>query len=264
MRPSFSNPSRAVGPICRARLSRRGGTARHSGPYQDNIPVLVARDRKGATFDALLPQADSASITAALTGVVTPQIISSGMAASRWPPSCAGPRSPFTPCPRGESRPPGCRTCISKTSTLITATSSNGSTASTASPPRTCPITSFAARSRSLGRQTRTAKPDQRRYRKRPIPTDTAIRAKILTSILLGSAWRSLRWSHSKKWHAPGTLAVRGGNGRRKARTRKTTSRPFWWHASHSISRSSRIMGGRETAPTRFALSCFDKLHRLL
>jgi transposase-like protein len=50
---------------------KRGGTARHPGPYQDNIPVLVARDRKGATVDAVLPQADSASIAAALTGVVT-------------------------------------------------------------------------------------------------------------------------------------------------------------------------------------------------
>ena len=27
---------------------KRGGKARHPGPYQDNIPVLVARDRKGA------------------------------------------------------------------------------------------------------------------------------------------------------------------------------------------------------------------------
>src|ERR1700728_2666415 len=50
---------------------RRGGTARHPGPYQDNIPVLVARDRKGATFDAVLPQDDNASIAAVLTGVVT-------------------------------------------------------------------------------------------------------------------------------------------------------------------------------------------------
>ena len=50
---------------------RRGGTARHPGPYQDNIPVLVARDRKGATFDAVLPQDDNASIAAALRGVVT-------------------------------------------------------------------------------------------------------------------------------------------------------------------------------------------------
>jgi hypothetical protein len=33
---------------------RRGGTTRHPGPYQDNIPALVARDRRGATFDAVL------------------------------------------------------------------------------------------------------------------------------------------------------------------------------------------------------------------
>ena len=51
---------------------QRGGTARHSGLYQDNIPVLVARDRKGATFDAVLPQVDGASVGAALAGVVTP------------------------------------------------------------------------------------------------------------------------------------------------------------------------------------------------
>src|SRR5208283_2404093 len=50
---------------------KRGGSARHPRLYQDNIPVLVARDRKGATFDAVLPQADSASIGAALAGVVT-------------------------------------------------------------------------------------------------------------------------------------------------------------------------------------------------
>ena len=71
MRPSSSNPSRAAGPTCRARRvseAERPGT----GPYQDNIPVLVARDRKGATFDAVLPQDDNASIAAVLTGVVTP------------------------------------------------------------------------------------------------------------------------------------------------------------------------------------------------
>jgi hypothetical protein len=54
------------------RLSKRGGTARHAGLYQDNIPVVVARDRKGATFDAVLPQVDGASVEAALAGVVTP------------------------------------------------------------------------------------------------------------------------------------------------------------------------------------------------
>jgi hypothetical protein len=66
------NPSRAGGPICRARLSKRGGPARHPGLHSDTIPVLVARDRRGATFDAVLPQDDSASVEAALAGVVTP------------------------------------------------------------------------------------------------------------------------------------------------------------------------------------------------
>jgi hypothetical protein len=50
---------------------KRGGPARHPGLLSDNIPVLVARDRRGATFDAVLPQDDSASIEAALAGVVT-------------------------------------------------------------------------------------------------------------------------------------------------------------------------------------------------
>ena len=36
------------------------------------IPVLVACDRMGATFDAVLPQVDGASLEAALAGVVTP------------------------------------------------------------------------------------------------------------------------------------------------------------------------------------------------
>jgi hypothetical protein len=55
-----------------AQGAQAGGTARHAGLHQDNVPVLVARDRKGATFDAVLPQAESASVEAALAGVVTP------------------------------------------------------------------------------------------------------------------------------------------------------------------------------------------------
>jgi transposase-like protein len=51
---------------------KRGGKAKHPGLYFENIPVLVARDRYGATIDAVLPNDDSASIKAALDGVVTP------------------------------------------------------------------------------------------------------------------------------------------------------------------------------------------------
>jgi transposase-like protein len=56
----------------RRKARKRGGTARHAGLYQDNIPILVARDRNGATFDAILPQVDGASVRLALAGVVTP------------------------------------------------------------------------------------------------------------------------------------------------------------------------------------------------
>ena len=48
---------------------RRGGTARHPGLHQDNIPILVARDRNGATFDAILAQVDGASVSLALAGI---------------------------------------------------------------------------------------------------------------------------------------------------------------------------------------------------
>ena len=121
---------------------RRGGTARHPGLHQDNIPILVARDRNGATFDAILAQVDGASVSLALAGIVTPGIISSAMAARRSPLSPVEPGLPSTPRRRRESRPPRRRTCTSTPSTPITAVSSNGSTASTASPPRTCPIIS--------------------------------------------------------------------------------------------------------------------------
>ena len=51
---------------------KRGGKAKHPGLFFENIPILVARDRDGATIDAVLPQVDGASIAAALDGVVTP------------------------------------------------------------------------------------------------------------------------------------------------------------------------------------------------
>ena len=55
-----------------AKGAEAGRNGQTSGPSPDNIPVLVARDRKGATFDAVLPQVDSASVGTALAGVVTP------------------------------------------------------------------------------------------------------------------------------------------------------------------------------------------------
>ncbi len=121
---------------------KRGGTARHPGPYQDNIPVLVARDRKGATFDAVLPHDDSASITAALSGVVTPQNHLVGDGGKPLAAFARRAKIPFHAVPSPGKPTLEAHTCTSITSTLTTAASSNGSTASTASPQRTCKATS--------------------------------------------------------------------------------------------------------------------------
>lgn len=49
----------------------RGGKAAKRGLSAEQIPVLVARDRSGATTDAVLPKLSRAAVTAALGGVVT-------------------------------------------------------------------------------------------------------------------------------------------------------------------------------------------------
>jgi transposase-like protein len=51
---------------------KRGGTSAKRGLSAEQIPVIVARDRHGATTDAVLPRLNRTSIAAALEGVVTP------------------------------------------------------------------------------------------------------------------------------------------------------------------------------------------------
>jgi len=51
---------------------KRGGTSKR-GLSAEQIPVIVARDRQGATTDAVLPKLDRTSITTALGGAVTPE-----------------------------------------------------------------------------------------------------------------------------------------------------------------------------------------------
>ena len=50
---------------------KRGGKATKRGLSAEQIPVIVARDRTGATIDAVLPRLDTASIAAALGPVIT-------------------------------------------------------------------------------------------------------------------------------------------------------------------------------------------------
>ena len=51
---------------------KRGGKSAKRGLSAEQIPVIVARDRHGATTDAVLPKLNRASIAAALDGIVTP------------------------------------------------------------------------------------------------------------------------------------------------------------------------------------------------
>ena len=51
---------------------KRGGKSTKRGLSAEQIPVIVARDRQGATTDAVLPKLNRVSIAAALDGVVTP------------------------------------------------------------------------------------------------------------------------------------------------------------------------------------------------
>lgn len=50
---------------------KRGGKASKRGLSAEQIPVMVARDRTGATIDAVLPRLDAVSITAALGSVIS-------------------------------------------------------------------------------------------------------------------------------------------------------------------------------------------------
>src|SRR6201994_2669839 len=120
---------------------KRGGKSAKRGISAEQVPVLVARDRHGATTDAVLPKLNRVSITAALDGIVT--------SANEF--CCdGGPRS--LPSPVGlESQPTSCQ-CLasptrkrpistSTTSMPTTAASRNGCAPSMASRRRTGPIT---------------------------------------------------------------------------------------------------------------------------
>jgi hypothetical protein len=141
--PSGANAlscAKGVIPSCKW-ARKRGGTPEHPPPPGQRSHPSRPRP-KGATFDAVLPQGDSASVGAALAGVVTPGhhlIGDSGKAIAAFA-RRAG--IPFHAVPAQESRPRRRLTCASTTSTPTTAASSNGSPASTASPPRTCPTIS--------------------------------------------------------------------------------------------------------------------------
>ena len=178
MRPLSSNPSRADGPTCRARRASGAERPAIRVSYQDNIPVLVARDRKGATFDAVLPQDDGASIAAALTGVVTP-----GKPPRRRRRQAAGrlraqgqnslSRRAFA----GKTDPRGAASAHQQRQRLPQPPQAMAPPLQRRRHQEPAQLPRLATRPRSLGPTRRSAKMDPRRHRKRTIPTDNAIRA---------------------------------------------------------------------------------------
>jgi hypothetical protein len=118
---------------------QRRGKAGQRGLSAEQIPIVVVRDRHGATFDAVLPKLNRASMAAALGDVLAGAETFFATAANPSSPRRAGRACPFTSCPRPALPVPTRRNSTSTTSMAITAGSSNGCVGSTASPPRTCP-----------------------------------------------------------------------------------------------------------------------------
>ncbi len=157
------------------KASRRGGTARHPGLHQDNIPILVARDRTGHLRASWV---DGVSVSLALAGRHAGQsFIGDGGKAIATFARRAG--IPFHVVPAPGKRTLAARTCTSTTSTPTRPSQAMAQPLQRRRHQEPAQLSRLAARSRSLGRQTRTAKLDQRRNRKWTIPTDNAIRATI-------------------------------------------------------------------------------------
>ena len=54
---------------------KRGGSATKRGLSDEQIPVLVVRDRSASTTDAVLPKANTAAVTAVLGPIVDPDAV---------------------------------------------------------------------------------------------------------------------------------------------------------------------------------------------
>jgi len=72
MRPSSWDPFKGRRSDLPPPARKRGGKAAKRGVSAEQIPILVARDRQGATTDAVLPKLSRAAITTVPGGVVTP------------------------------------------------------------------------------------------------------------------------------------------------------------------------------------------------
>ena len=162
MAPARDKPTRLVGIVeadetfilksfkgRRAGLPRasrkRGGKPKKTGLSAEQIPVLVARDRTGATIDGMLPKLDKASVSAVLAGVVTSanQLCCDGGKAIAAFARIGG--IPYHVLPKPGGPKPEAPICISTTSMPTIAASSNGCVRSMGWRRRTCLTTSVGA-----------------------------------------------------------------------------------------------------------------------
>ena len=161
---------------------KRGGTARHPGPYQDNIPVLVARDRKGATSTPFCrrprrldrrradrdrdPRKSSRRRWRQAPGRLRAQ--GQDSLPRRAFAGKANPQAPHLHINNVNAYHSRLKQWLSRFNGVATKN-----------------LPSYLGWRRALeawGRRTRSAKMDPRRNRKRAIPTDNAIRATIIGS----------------------------------------------------------------------------------
>ena len=133
---------------------KRSRKAAKRGLSAEQIPVIVARDRAGATIDAVLPKLDRASIAEHWAGLSLPPTSSAATAAGPSSPSPRKRAFRITSCPLQESRARTPQTSTSIMSMPTMAGSKNGCAASMASRPRICrTISAGAERSKRSGRR---------------------------------------------------------------------------------------------------------------
>ena len=137
--------SRAVGPTCRAGHASGGARPAIRAPIRTTFPSSSPATGKAPPSTPFCRRSRAPPSARRSPDASRRPITSSATAVCRSPASPAAPAFPSTPCPRRASRLPRPRICTSTTSTPTTAASSNGSPASTASPPRTCQATSAGA-----------------------------------------------------------------------------------------------------------------------
>ena len=170
---------------------KRGGKSAKRGLSAEQIPVIVARDREGATTEAVLPRLNRISIAAALDGVVTPAnqfccdggtaIVAfarrAGIAAHILP-------MPGKPNPKGAGFSPQQRQCLPRPPERVAAPLPWRRHQKPAELSRLAPHPGSVGPERYIGRH------DPRGYRFGALSTNNAIRAKEfdLPAILLGGS----------------------------------------------------------------------------